>query len=135
MTSWGNCLPSNSVQFLSSDELLEIHTKLITKYGGPSGIRDAGLLESALFRPQTGYYNDLAEMGAALFDSLILNHPFVDGNNRIAFFGTDVFFRLNGYKLKVAATEAHPFLIDLLERRQCNYDNLLPWIRRSIVKL
>ena len=133
--SWGNCLPNNSVQFLSSDELLEIHTKLIARYGGPPGIRDPGLMESALFRPQTGYYNDLAEMGAALFESLILNYPFVDGNNRIAFFGTDVFFRLNGYKLEVVATVAHAFLIDLLERRQCNYDNLLPWIRLPVVKL
>ena len=128
-------MPSNSVQFLSSDELIEIHTKLIARYGGPPGIRDAGLLESALFRPQTGYYDDLAEMGAALFESLILNHPFVDGNKRIAFFGTDVFFRFNGYKLEIVATEAHVFLIDLLERRQCNYDNLLLWIRQSIVKL
>ena len=128
-------MPSNSVQFLSCDELLEIHRKLIEKYGGPSGIRDAGLLESALFRPQTGYYDDLAEMGAALFESLILNHPFVDGNKRIAFFGTDVFFRLNGYKLEVDATKAHDFLIGLLEHRQCNYSNLLPWIRRSVVRL
>lgn len=128
-------MPVNSVQFLSRDELLEIHRKLIEKFGGPSGIRDAGLLESALFRPQTGYYKDLAEMGAALFESLILNHPFVDGNKRIAFFGTDVFFRLNGYKLEVVAAEAHAFLIDLLERRQCNFDSLLPWIRRSIVRL
>lgn len=135
MTSWGNCLPSSSVQFLSCDELLEIHTRLIEQFGGSSGIRDMGLLESALFRPQTGYYNDLAEMGAALFESLILNHPFVDGNKRIAFFGTDVFFRLNGYKIEVVASEAHSFLIGLLDNRECNYDNLLPWIERSIVRL
>jgi death-on-curing protein len=135
MTSWGNCLPNSSVQFLSCDELLEIHAKLIERFGGPPGIRDMGLLESALFRPQTGYYNDLAEMGAAMFESLILNHPFVDGNKRIAFFGTDVFFRLNGYKLEVVAVEAHAFLIGLLDNRQCNYDNLLTWIRQSIVKL
>lgn len=135
MTSWGNCLRSRSVQFLSTDELLEIHANLIKRYGGPGGIRDVGLLESALFRPQTGYYNDLAEMGAALFESLILNHPFVDGNKRIAFFGTDVFFRLNGYKIQVNANVAHRFLIGLLESRECNYDNLLPWIRQSIVKL
>jgi death on curing protein len=126
-------LPSKSVQFLSCDELLEIHAKLIKRYGGPAGVRDAGLLESALFRPQTGYYNDLAEMGAALFESLILNHPFVDGNKRIAFFGTDVFFRLNGHKMQVDGHEAHIFLIGLLERRECNYDKLLPWIRQSIV--
>jgi len=135
MKIWGNYLPGNSVQFLSCDELLEINTKLLERFGGPSGIRDLGLLESALFRPQTGYYNDLVEMGAALFESLILNHPFVDGDKRIAFFGTDVFLRLNGYKLDVVATEAHTFLIDLLGRRQCSYENLLPWIRQSIVKL
>lgn len=52
---------------------------------------DKGLLESALFRPQAGYYNDLAEMAAALFESLIMNHAFVDGNKRVAFFATDVF--------------------------------------------
>lgn len=128
-------MPSSSVQFLSRDELLEIHTRLIEQFRGPSGIRDMGLLESALFRPQTGYYNDLAEMGAALFESLILNHPFIDGNKRIAFFGTDVFFRLNGYKMEVVASEAHSFLIGLLDNRECNYDNLLPWIKRSIVRI
>ena len=128
-------MPADSVQFLSQDELLEIYARLIERFGGESGIRDLGLLDSALFRPQTGYYDDLAEMGAALFESLIMNHPFVDGNKRIAFFATDVFFRLNGYRLKVSPDEAHPFLIGLLEEGECSYDNLLPWIRRSIVSL
>jgi len=128
-------LPSDSIQFLTHDELLEIHEKLIERFGGESGIRDPGLLESALFRPQTGYYEDLAEMGAALFESLIINHPFVDGNKRVAFFGTDVFYRLNGYKLEVVAAEAYPFLIELLEKGECNYETLLPWIRRSIIRL
>lgn len=128
-------MPADSVQFLSQDELLEIHSRLIERFGGESGIRDLGLLDSALFRPQTGYYDDLAEMGAALFESLIMNHPFVDDNERIAFFATDVFFRLNGHKLEVSADEAHPFLIGLLEAGECSYDKLLPWIRRSIVRL
>lgn len=128
-------MPSDSVQFLTHDELLEIHEKLIERFGGQPGIRDSGLLESALFRPQTGYYEDLAEMGAALFESLIMNHPFVDGNKRVAFFATDVFFRLNGYKLEVVTAEVYPFLIGLLEKGECNYENLLPWIRHSIIKL
>ena len=115
--------------------MLEIHARLVARFGGEAGIRDPGLLDSALFRPQTGYYEDLAAMGAALFESLIMNHPFVDGNKRVAFFATDVFFRLNGYKLEVTADEAHPFLIGLLEAGKCSYDNLLPWIRRSIVRL
>ncbi len=128
-------MPGDSIQFLTHDELLEIHEKLIERFGGQPGIRDPGLLKSALFRPRTGYYEDLAEMGAALFESLIMNHPFVDGNKRVAFFGTDVFFRLNGYKLEVVADEAYPFLIGLLEKGECNFENLLRWIRHSIIRL
>jgi death-on-curing protein len=52
-------------------------------------LRDKGLLESALFRPQTGYYEDLAQMSAALFESLVSNHAFVDGNKRVAYFICD----------------------------------------------
>lgn len=126
---------ADSVSFLTHDELLEIHARLIERFGGEAGIRDLGLLDSALFRPQTGYYKDMVEMSAALFESLIMNHPFVDGNKRVAFFATDVFLRLNGYKLEVAVSEAHPFLIGLLEEGECNYANLLPWIRRSIIRI
>ncbi|MCP4188656.1 MAG: type II toxin-antitoxin system death-on-curing family toxin [Gammaproteobacteria bacterium] len=115
--------------------MLEIHARLIERFGGEAGIRDLGLLDSALFRPQTGYYKDMVEMSTALFESLIMNHPFVDGNKRVAFFATDVFLRLNGYKIEVAVSEAHPFLIGLLEAGECNYKNLLPWIRQSIVRL
>ena len=60
-------------------------------------MRDLGLLESALYRPQTGYYQDLTEMAAALFESLLMNHASVDGNKSIAFFATDLFLRLNGH--------------------------------------
>jgi len=127
-------LPNRTVAFLSRDEVLEIHRSLLEHFGGPSGLRDLGLLESALYRPQTGYYDDLAEMAAALFESLIMNHPFVDGNKRVAFFATDVFLRLNGYRLKVNAKRAHGFLIGLLEDDCCTYDNLLPWIRKHVAE-
>ena len=133
--NWANCLPSKTVAFLSRDEVLEIHRVLLQRFGGPEGVRDYGLLESALYRPRSGYYADLAEMAAALFESLIMNHPFVDGNKRVAFFATDVFLRLNGYRLKVDAKPAHRFLIGLLEKDRCDFDDLLPWIRRHVVKL
>jgi death-on-curing protein len=64
-------LPSEVIQFLSLDEAIAIHERLIDKFGGKLGLRDKGLLESALFRPQTGYYEDLAQMATALFESLI----------------------------------------------------------------
>ena len=79
-------LRNKGVHFLSVEEAIAIHERLIQRFGGSPGIRDRGLLESALFRPQTGYYGDIAEMAAALFESLLLNHAFVDGNKRVAFF-------------------------------------------------
>lgn len=127
-------MPNESIQFLSVDEAIAIHERLIERFGGTSGLRDKGLLESALFRPQTGYYNDIAELAAALFESLILNHAFVDGNKRVAFFVTDTFLRLNGWKLSVETEPAHRFIVGMLERGDCSYDKLLPWIRESLVR-
>ena len=128
-------MPGDRVVFLSRDEVLAIHRTLLERFGGLAGIRDYGLLESALYRPQTGHYADLAEMAAALFESLIMNHPFVDGNKRVAFFATDVFLRLNGYRLQVDANKAHRFLIGLLENNRCNFDELLPWIREHVIRI
>lgn len=125
-------MPSKSVAFLTLDEVLEIHAVLIKHFGGPEGVRDMGLLESALYRPQSGYYADLTEMASAMFESLINNHPFVDGNKRVAFFATDVFLRLNGYRFVVEAKSAHAFLLELFETGECDMEHLLPWIRRSI---
>lgn len=120
------------MQFLTPDEVLAFHSRLIEVFGGRAGVRDPGLLESALHRPQTGYYADLAEMAAALFESLIINHPFADGNKRVAFFATDVFLRMNGYLLDVDDEKAYAFLTRLLESHSCDFEHLLPWIRQSL---
>ena len=124
-------MPSE-VQFLTGDEVLAIHERLLQEFGGPPGVRDLGLLESALHRPRTGYYRDLVEMSAALFESLLMNHPFVDGNKRVAFFATDVFLRLNGWRLLVEADAAHSFLIGALERGECDFERLSSWIREHV---
>jgi death-on-curing protein len=128
-------LPSDIVQFLSRDEVLEIHTRVIEAFGGAAGVRDLGLLESALYRPQSGYYEDLVGMAAALFESLLMNHPFVDGNKRVAFFATDVFLRLNGWRLVVEAHAAYRHLTGLLESGQCDLEHLSKWIRASVAKV
>ena len=128
-------MPNDVVQFLSLDEAIAIHERLIEKFGGSPGLRDKGLLESALYRPQTGYYADLAQMAAALFESLISNHAFVDGNKRAAFFLCDVFLRLNGWKLKMSADAGYTFIIGSLEKGRCDYEHLLPWIRQYLKKL
>ena len=128
-------MPSDRVQYLSVDEVVAIHERLIDAFGGAAGTRDLGLLESALFRPRTGYYSDIAEMATALFESLLMNHPFIDGNKRVAFFATDVFLRLNGWKLEVDAEEAHTFLIGLLDEGNCDFERLRPWIGDVLVRL
>ena len=122
------------IKHLSLDEVLAIHSSLLEHFSGAEGVVDLGLLYSVLHRPRSGYYQDVAEMAAALFESLIMNHPFVDGNKRVAFFAADVFLRLNGWKLSVDATEAHAFLIGLLENDTCDMKHLLPWIRKALVK-
>jgi death-on-curing protein len=128
-------LPADTVRHLSLDETLAIHERLVKRFGGSGGIRDLGLLDSALYRPRTGYYADVAEMAAALFESLLMNHCFVDGNKRVAFFATDVFLRMNGWKLDVDDVAAHEFLIGLLDRHEATYERLLPWVRTSLVRI
>jgi len=122
------------ISYLSLDEAIAIHHRLIETFGGPAGIRDLGLLDSALHRPRTGYYADLAEMAAALFESLLMNHPFVDGNKRVAFFATDVFLRMNGWKIVTDADDAHRFLIGILEARTADFEHLLAWLRTHLRK-
>ncbi len=128
-------MPAEAVRFLTVDEALAIHERVLERFGGTSGVRDLGLLESALYRPQTGYYRDLAEMAAALFESLLQNHPFIDGNKRVALFGTDVFLRLNGWKLEIEPKSAHAELIGLLVDGLADFEHLLTWLRGRLSRL
>ena len=125
-------MPADSVEFLSVDEVLAIQERLIERFGGDRGIRDHGLLESALFRPQTGYYAHIEEMAAAMFESLLVNHAFVDGNKRVAFFATDIFLRLNGWKLIVTADEGEAFIVGMPEANDCSFEKILKWIQEHI---
>jgi death-on-curing protein len=92
-------------------------------------------LESALYRPQTGYYADLIEMSAALFESLLMNHPYVDGNKRVAFFMTDIFLRINGYQIQVEPKKAHRFIIGLLESKEPIFKAVKAWFERTTKKI
>ncbi len=125
-------MPDKPVQFLSLDEALALQERVINRFGGDHGVRDHGLLESALFRPQTGYYSHLEEMAAALFESLLINHAFVDGNKPIAFFATDVFLRLNGWKLVVSPDDGEKFIIDVLSDKSRSLGKIVTWIRQHI---
>jgi death on curing protein len=118
--------------FLTMADVLAIHEDLIERYGGIAGIRDAGLLEAALFRPQTGYYADLIEEAAALWESLSQNHPFPDGNKRTAFAATYTFLAINGARLTADAQETHEFIAGLHEKDGFIFDALVAWLRRHV---
>ncbi|WP_240342319.1 type II toxin-antitoxin system death-on-curing family toxin [Methylococcus sp. EFPC2] len=96
-------------------DVLAMHSHLVQRYGGASGIRDPGTLEAALFRPQTGYYDDIVAEAATLLESLAINHPFVDGNKRIAFAATDIFLRINGYRINHAPMAIYADMMRMFE--------------------
>jgi death on curing protein len=118
--------------FLTLAEVLAIHADQIGRYGGSQGIRDQGLLEAALYRSQTGYYADLIEEAAALWESLSQNHPFIDGNKRTAFAATYTFLAINGARLTANAEEVYSFIAGLYRANQFRFENLVPWLRRHV---
>ncbi len=118
----------------TDDEVLAIHKTLIERFGGAHGIRDVGALEAALGRPRTGYYRDLVEEAAALWESLSQNHPFVDGNKRVAVTVTAAFLMVNGYRLEFTDSDAFSFLIDLYETGRMRFAELETWLRQHVVR-
>jgi len=118
--------------YLTFAEVLAIHDDQIERYGGSPGVRDPGLLEAALFRPQTGYYADLIEEAAALWESLSQNHPFVDGNKRVAFAATYTFLVINGMRITADAEAAYDFIARLYEANDFTFENLVTWLRDNV---
>jgi death-on-curing protein len=119
--------------YLTVADVLGLHAILLQRYGGASGVRDPGALEAALFRPQTGYYKDIVMEASALLESLAINHPFVDGNKRVAFAATDVFLRINGWRLKRSPMQIHAEMIAMFENGTVYIAHLEPWLREFSV--
>lgn len=120
--------------YLTIAEVLAIHQQQIDEYGGIQGIRDIGLLESAVFRPQLGYYPSAAEEAAALMESLANNHPFLDGNKRVAFAAAHTFLLINGYDLEVDSLAAYEFIMRSIARREFRFAKILKWINAHITE-
>ena len=118
--------------YLTVAEVLAMHADQIERYGGSHGVRDPGLLEAALFRPQTGYYADLIEEAAALWESMSQNHPFIDGNKRTAFAATYTFLAINVARLAADAQETQDFVLGLYEGNRFTFDKLVPWLRAHV---
>ena len=97
--------------YLTIADVLAIHAVLLKRYGGAGGVRDLGLLEAAVFRPRSGYYSSVAQEACALLESLLINHPFVDGNKRAAFAACDVFLRVNGLRIAAGRERLHALVL------------------------
>ena len=116
------------IEYITFIEVLTIHKILIDKYGGSHGLRDAGALEAALFRPQTGYYNDIIQEAAALWESLS-----IDGNKRVAFAVTYTFLAINGIKIKSNSEDILVFIDNLYLNQKFEYKELEQWLRITTI--
>jgi death-on-curing protein len=114
-------------------DVIAVHAQLIAQFGGSLGIRDFGAVESALARPKSGYYSDVFQEAAALWESLSQNHPFVDGNKRVAVTVTAAFLRMNGYQLEFDDLKAISFLTGLYETGRLRFTDLETWLRQHAV--
>jgi len=121
--------------YLTAAEVIAIHHHQIEEYGGVHGLRDQGALEAAVFRPQTGYYNDLSEEAAALLESLVNNHAFLDGNKRVGFAAVHTFLLVNGFNLDVTSKAAFQFVMNALEDGKFRFALLHKWISEHLVPL
>jgi death on curing protein len=117
--------------WLDSDMLIDMHHEQLMQFGGPEGIRDRGMLDSALGRPQHKYAygeTDLAVLAAAYAFGIARNHPFVDGNKRAAFHALMVFLRINGIAFAPAPPEATAIILELAAGN-VGEEGLARWIR------
>ncbi len=117
--------------YLTLHEVMFLHEDQLVRYGGRKGVRDMGALESALFRPQTGYYEHVIAEAAAMMESLAMNHPFVDGNKRVAFAATDVFLRINGYRITAAANVIYQAVMEWFEKETFEFATIEAWLRKN----
>jgi len=119
-------------EYVTTADALFFHQQLTERYGGAPGVRDVGALESALHRPQTGYYDTIVHESAALLESLVQNHPFVDGNKRVAFAVVDVFLRINGFAISASSAAIYKRTIGLLEEGSFDMEHLVPWLQAIV---
>jgi death-on-curing protein len=121
--------------YLTVAEVVAIHHHQLEEYGGEHGLLNQGALEAAVFRPQTGYYNDLSEEAAALLESLVNNHAFLDGNERVGFTAVYTFLLMNGFDLDVTSKAAFEFVMRTMSEGKFRFALLHKWISEHLIPL
>lgn len=125
------------MRYLSLQEVISLHSLLISQSGGSSGLRDRGALESAVAQPEASFggedlYADLASKAAALGHSLIQNHPFVDGNKRIGHGAMEVFLLLNGHEIDASVDDQEKIIIEVASGKVSRIE-FSEWISKHMV--
>src|ERR1041384_865839 len=128
-----------AVHFIPKEVVLTIHAGLLQRYGGEPGLRDAGLLESALSQPEMTFggkyrHRTLFEKAAAYGFHVCKNHPFVDGNKRVAFVLMDVFLQKNGWEITSSEEEAYGLMMDLASGN-ITKTHLATWLKKHSSKV
>ena len=124
------------MQLLTLEQVLTLHQRVIEQSGGATGIRDRGILESALAQPYMSYdgqdlYPTLIEKVAALGFSLINNHPFVDGNKRIGHAAIEVTLLMNGYEIQ-ASVDTQETVILAMAAGKMDRESFLEWLQKHV---
>lgn len=129
----------SGIIYLTSAQVLVIHDQAVKRFGGSSGIRDLGLVESAVARPQAGFdgedlYPGLFAKAAALLQPLLKNHPFVNGNKRTALSSAAIFLQLNGYKLRNNHQKEVEFAVQV-DNQHLSLEQISKWLKDHSVKI
>ncbi len=124
---------------ISVSQALKIHTISILKFGGANGVRDIGGLESALARPFQTFggkdlYPTIFEKAAAIGESLIMNHPFVDGNKRTGYLLMEALLRYGGYKISSTDDELYQFVIKI-STGSISFEKIIEWLKNNTTLL
>lgn len=124
---------------MTLEQVLVIHEDQIVRYGGTSGLRDLTLLESAILRPQSSFsgeclYLTVFAKAGAFMHSLILNHPFVDGNKRTGVVSALVFLEINGYPVDVTQNELMGMVLKIVAKVH-DIDGIGDWLERNFKKV
>jgi len=122
------------IHYLKPEQVLFIHNRLIEETGGLHAVRDLSMLLSAMGRPQATFdsrdlYNGIFSKSAALLDSLIRNHPFVDGNKRTGITSAGLFLQINGYSLQVENEEMVRFTL-ICAQSQTDLEEISLWLKK-----
>lgn len=123
------------MKYLSAEQVLFIHSRLIDTTGGSHGVRDTGLLQSAVERPKATFegkdlYEDVFHKAAALMESLTNNHPFIDGNKRTAITSSALFLQFNGYLLNTSQNKLEKFTLQMATHK-ASFQDAVEWFKKN----